>query len=58
MIVMFVIKADGTKERFDERKIIRTCLRSDANKATAIEIAEEIRKNIADGTIVIRNRIA
>jgi len=47
---VLVVKADGTKELFDERKIIRTCLRSGANKETAIGIAKEIKRNVKEGT--------
>ena len=47
---MFVVKADGTREGFDERKIIRTCRRAGASKGTAERIAREIRRNSRNGT--------
>ena len=50
MNIIFVTKADGTQERFEKKKIIRTCLRSGTNKETAEYIAEEIRKKVRNGT--------
>lgn len=47
---MFVIKADGTRQRFEKHKIMRTCLRAGSDKETAEYIAEEIRKKVSDGT--------
>jgi hypothetical protein len=47
---MYVIKADGQEEEFQPDKIIKTCLRADASIETAREIAEEISKNLQEGT--------
>jgi hypothetical protein len=47
---MNVIKADGTKERFDRAKIINTCLRAGADKGTAEMVANKIGKTISDNT--------
>ena len=46
---MYVVKADGTKEEFQPRKIIRTCMRSGVSRGVAEEIATIIRKSIREG---------
>ena len=46
---MLVIKSDGTKERFDKKKIIRTCIRARVDEKTAREIADYIEDHIKEG---------
>jgi len=46
---MLVIKADGSKEQFDKKKIIRTCSRSGASKKNCILIANKIEKSLYEG---------
>ncbi len=46
---MFVIKADGRKEEFDEAKIIRTCIRSGVSKEVARTIAKRVKAKAYDG---------
>ena len=46
MLAVYVTKADGTKQPFDKRKIVRTCLRMGATKPVAEAIAEEIERKI------------
>jgi len=46
---MFVIKADGTKEKFDKNKIIRTCKRAGVSKEVAKKIANLISKKAYNG---------
>lgn len=49
-LTYFVTKADGTKQLFDKKKIVRTCLRMGATRKTAEEIAGRIAANISNGT--------
>ena len=46
---MLITKADGNKEGFDKKKIIRTCLRAGADRKTAEEIAGYVEKQINNG---------
>ena len=48
-MTVFVIKADGTKQPFSLKKIIRTCIRMGATQADAKSIADEIETRIYDG---------
>ncbi|MFH0832509.1 MAG: restriction endonuclease [Candidatus Aenigmatarchaeota archaeon] len=43
---MYVIKADGTKEKFQEEKIINTCLRAGVDRDVADEIVEVIKRAV------------
>ncbi len=49
MLVVFVTKADGSKQSFDKNKVINTILRFGANYKVATEIAEKIEKRLYDG---------
>jgi len=46
---MFVIKADGRREEFDEGKIIRTCIRSGVSEKMAKIIAKKVKAKAYDG---------
>lgn len=46
---MYVIKSDGRKEEFDEKKVYRSCIRSGASKKQAQEVVNFIRKDLYDG---------
>jgi ATP cone domain/AF1548-like, C-terminal/Restriction endonuclease len=45
----FVIKADGSKQLFDEEKIVQTCLRMGANRDDAVEVAQQVERRLYDG---------
>ncbi|MBI5347349.1 MAG: restriction endonuclease [Candidatus Aenigmarchaeota archaeon] len=47
---MFVIKANGESEKFDKKKIIRTCMRAELPMKEAKEVANKIEKNVTSGT--------
>ncbi len=47
---MFVIKAGGSKERFQKSKIANTCMRAGVNREDAEDIAEKISRRIKSGT--------
>ncbi len=46
---MFVTKASGKRERFQRKKIIKTCLRAGASEDLAERIANEIEKRAYNG---------
>lgn len=46
---MYVIKADGSKEEFQPRKIVRTCIRAGTSREVAKEIANIIKSSIKEG---------
>lgn len=46
---MYVTKADGRKEEFDEKKIKRTCIKAGASKENTRCIIDEIKKQVYDG---------
>ncbi len=48
-MVMFVTKADGTKELFDKEKVVKTCMRMGATRQVAEKIAEKIEMKLIDG---------
>ena len=50
MIRMFVVKADGSKERFQKSKIVNTCIRAGVSKNDSEEIAEKVARAIKNGT--------
>lgn len=47
--MIFVTKADGTREPFQKGKIINTCMRMHAGKEAAEIIAEKIESRVYDG---------
>ena len=47
--MVFVVKADGRKEEFVKKKILRTCLRSGASRAISNQIADKIESQVRDG---------
>lgn len=47
--MIYVIKADGRKEEFIPRKIVKTCLRSGASRQKAEEIADKIGHRVRNG---------
>jgi HJR/Mrr/RecB family endonuclease len=48
--MMFVIKADGRREKFSMNKIIRTCMRAGMPKKDAFKIAKKIKSEIKNNT--------
>jgi len=44
-----VTKADGSKQLFDEEKIVRTCLRMGASREDAVQIAQQIERKLCEG---------
>jgi len=48
-MIIYVAKADGSRQLFDREKIVRTCLRMGANRHIAEEIADKIETRIYDG---------
>jgi hypothetical protein len=47
--MVFVIKANGEKQKFDSKKIIGTCLRAGVSQREAERIASEISATVKDG---------
>jgi len=47
--MIFVTKADGSKQPFDKNKIVRTCLRLGLTNEQAEEVASKIEKQAYDG---------
>lgn len=47
--MVFVTKADGSKQPFQKEKVIRTCMRIGANESQAREVADRIEDKIYDG---------
>ncbi|MCD6402711.1 MAG: restriction endonuclease [Candidatus Aenigmarchaeota archaeon] len=47
--MLFVTKADGRKQPFSKRKIVRTCVRMGVSKSIAKQIANEIEARAYDG---------
>lgn len=46
---IFVTKADGSRQLFDGRKVIRTCLRMGASEDIAYDVAKRIERRLYDG---------
>lgn len=46
---LYVVKADGSKQLFNKRKIIRTCIKLGASPSLARKIASKIEENAYDG---------
>jgi transcriptional regulator NrdR family protein len=45
-LAIYVTKADGSKQVFDKEKIVQTCQRIGANREVAIQVAQEVEKNL------------
>jgi hypothetical protein len=45
-LVVYVTKADGSKQLFDKEKIVQTCQRMGANREVAIQVAQEVERNL------------
>jgi hypothetical protein len=48
-ILVFVTKANGTRQLFDKEKAARTCLKMGASRQVAYEIAEKVESRLYDG---------
>jgi hypothetical protein len=46
---MYVIKTSGQREKFNPRKLIRTCTRAGASKNLCREVVEEVKNKAYDG---------
>ena len=46
LLAVYVTKADGSKQLFDKEKIVQTCQRMGANRDVAIQVAQEVEKNL------------
>lgn len=46
---MYIIKANGKRERFNARKVLRTCLRAGADRISANEVANRISQEVREG---------
>jgi len=46
---VYVTKADGSKQLFDQKKVVKTCLRLGASRRIAEEIARDIEKKMYNG---------
>ncbi|MFX0093924.1 MAG: ATP cone domain-containing protein, partial [Candidatus Hodarchaeota archaeon] len=46
---MYVTKADGSKQLFDQNKIVKTCLRLGASRRIAQEIVMNVEKKMYNG---------
>jgi len=46
---IFVTKADGTKQLFDRKKVLNTCIRMGASRGIADEIANKVETKVYDG---------
>ena len=49
ILAVLVTKADGSKQLFDEEKIVRTCLRMGASREDAIQIAQKVERRLYEG---------
>jgi hypothetical protein len=47
--MVFVLKANGEKAKFEKKKIIGTCLRSGVSKQQAEQIATQVESQVRDG---------
>jgi predicted nucleic acid-binding protein len=48
-LAVYVTKANGYKQLFDKEKIVQTCQRIGANREVAIQVAQEVEKNLYPG---------
>lgn len=46
---MFIVKADGSQERFDKKKIFRTARKAGASRAFAEEVSNKVEAEIKEG---------
>jgi hypothetical protein len=44
-----VTKADGSRQLFDRKKVVKTCLRMGANRRIAFDVADEVEARLYDG---------
>ena len=49
ILAVLVTKADGSKQLFDEEKIVRTCLRMGASREDAVQIAQKVERRLYEG---------
>lgn len=49
MLRVFITKANGLRQLFDREKIIRTCLKMGVNQKIAIDIVNEVERQLYDG---------
>ncbi len=49
MLRVFITKANGSRQLFDREKIIRTCLKMGVNQKIAIDIVNEVERQLYDG---------
>ncbi len=47
---MYVIKANGERQRFDKNKIVKTCIRAELSVDDAKKIANIVEKKVKEGT--------
>lgn len=48
-MVVFVTKADGSKQLFEKEKVVRTCLRLGASPQVAHDVANKVERRLYDG---------
>jgi len=48
-LIVYVLKANGHREKFNEEKIIRTCLKAEVSRKIALEIVKKIKSAAKDG---------
>ena len=49
ILAVLVTKADGSKQLFDEEKIVRTCLRMRASREDALQIVQKVEGRLYEG---------
>ena len=49
ILAVLVAKADGSKQLFDEEKIVRTCLRMGASREDALQIVQKVEGRLYEG---------
>jgi Holliday junction resolvase-like predicted endonuclease len=49
ILAVLVTKADGSKQLFDEEKIVRTCLRMGASREDALQIVQKVEGRLYEG---------
>jgi hypothetical protein len=49
ILAVLVTKADGSKQLFDEEKIVRTCLRMGASREDALQIVQQVEGRLYEG---------
>ena len=48
-LVVYLTKADGSKQLFDIEKVVRTCMRMGASSQLAFQIAQKVESRVYDG---------